>query len=366
MHEDQGRYPHVVRLIRSRILRGVYPGQLPGEGPLAKELHVSSATLRTALAYLEGQGFIRRKRRRGTFSVPLGDSSGTPDRAVVHVFLLTYARTTWAAPILDALRGAAESHGMVTLVTDIGSPNEEGDADQDVDARKDWHAKVLNHAAKLRSAGSVLLTVPVGTGEALELADARSPVVVLDWELPEPVLSSVVSDNKGGGALAAQHLLQLGHRRIGWLQPETHLRRFNHLLRLAGVKETLAQSGLELACEISCDTGEALPGRLKSFLAGPHPFTALICDSAALLSAVVSLIRGADRRIPEEVSVVGIGPSRSTADPACPTMVSLGYRMMGQRAVELLLDEEAIARPRREVIPCRLELGGTTAPPPGA
>jgi len=69
MRGDQGKYPHVARLIRSRILRGVYGDRLPGEDRLAGELRVSPGTVRTALAYLEGQGFIRRERRRGTFVV---------------------------------------------------------------------------------------------------------------------------------------------------------------------------------------------------------------------------------------------------------------------------------------------------------
>ena len=363
MRGDQGKYPHVARLIKSRIVRGVYVDRLPGEDRLAAELNVSPGTVRTALAYLEGQGFVRRARRQGTFVLHPKRGSAELREAFIRVFVGAYQQSVWAAPVLDVFRETADAHGLTTLVTDLGRSGATDDPREHEAPRDGWQAEVLSRAAEPRSVGSVLLLVPVKTGDALELVDARSPVIVVDWEMPEAILSSVVFDNKGGGALAARHLVQLGHRRIGWVQRGVRINP-NEVLRLAAIKETLAQAGLKLAFEIPWETSDAFSKQLKSFLADPHPLTAIICQTVALLTTMVTLVRGTGRRVPEDVSIVGIGAPRDSILPIYPTMVSLGHGMMGKRAVELLLDEDALINPRREVIPCQLELGSTSAQAP--
>ena len=365
MRGNQGKYPHVAKLIKSRIVRGVYDDLLPGEDRLARELSVSPGTVRTALAYLEGQGFVRRERRRGTFVLRQDRVSGGGRGAFIRVFLPTYDWSGFAAPVLNALRETAEAYRLSTFLTDIGRTGTGASPEGGVASREGWQGDVLSAAGEPRCVGSVLVSVRVETGDALALADARTPVMVMDWEMPEPILPSVVGDYKGAGELAARHLIQLGHRGIGWM----HLGEVsnpNHALRLVGIRETLARVGLKLTREISRNTGEILPGQLESCFAGPDRLTAVICSNPTRLTATVSAIRKAGLRVPEDVSIVGIGPSRDEITPLHPTMVSLDFGTMGKRAVELLLDEDALDNPRREVIPGRLELGSTSAEAPEA
>ena len=60
--------------LRDRIASGIYdtPGSLPGEQTLAAEFAVSRVTLRRALAALESDGLIERRRGAGTFLTPSG------------------------------------------------------------------------------------------------------------------------------------------------------------------------------------------------------------------------------------------------------------------------------------------------------
>ena len=361
MRGDQGKYPHVARLIKSRILRGIYGDRLPGEDRLAAELNVSPGTVRTALAYLEGQGFVRRARRRGTFVVHPDSAAGERTSAFIDLFLPGYEGSIWAAPVLDAVRETANAHGLTTLVTDLGRSGTTANPVEHEAPRDGWQAEVLARAAEPRVVGVVLLGMPVNPGDALAFADARCPVTVLDWEMPEAILSSVVWDHRGAGALAARHLVQLGHQRIAYVHLKARDPK-NQSLRLAGIRETPARVGLEVACDISCETREALADQFKSCLAGPHRPTGVICDTVGLLSTVVKWIREAGLRVPEDISIVGIGGGRDTYPSINPTIISLGHRTMGKRAVELLLDEDALDNPRKVVIPCRLESGSTSAP----
>jgi len=360
MKGDQGKYRHVARLLRGRIVRGVYKGRFPGEDRLAEELNVAPFTVRTALAYLEGQGFVRRERRKGTFAQLPGGGSGNASVAFVRLFLLGYEEAVWAMTVLDSFREAASNHGLKAVVSDLGQCSSDTAPNGHIQLPGTWKREVLVSAAEPRSVGTVLLTVPVSTADALDLAQANSPIVVLDWEVDEPILSSVVCDNKGAGALAALNLLKLGHRRIGWMQRESPLP-LNHSLRLDGVRETLAKSGLSLHCELVRRSDDAFSEQMTKLLRGPSPPTAIICGNAYMVMTLVGLIVQAGLNVPKDISVLGIGGPKNTMKSLLPTMVSVGFPEMGEKAVELLLDEEALTHPRREVVPCRLDEGNTTA-----
>jgi GntR family transcriptional regulator len=98
--------------LRERITRGVYDqnGGLPGEQTLAAEMGVSRVTLRRALASLEGDGVIDRRRGAGTFL----NASGKPAPITVD--------------LADALSQLA-AMGASTQVRLLGFGYEEAPAD---------------------------------------------------------------------------------------------------------------------------------------------------------------------------------------------------------------------------------------------
>ena len=70
---------------------------------------------------------------------------------------------------------------------------------------------------------------------------AAHPVVLVNTEAPEAGLPTITSDNAGGGRLATEHLLSLGHRRFGYLMPPP--RNVDAIARLAGVRAALRAAG---------------------------------------------------------------------------------------------------------------------------
>ncbi len=60
-------YQQVMRVLMQRIAAGEYRVSLPAEGDLARELGVSSGTVRKALDALEAEGVLERRQGRGTF-----------------------------------------------------------------------------------------------------------------------------------------------------------------------------------------------------------------------------------------------------------------------------------------------------------
>jgi GntR family transcriptional regulator len=59
-------------IIRERIVQGVYGPErrMPSEAQIAGELHISRSSLRTALASLAAEGYIRRHHGDGTYACP--------------------------------------------------------------------------------------------------------------------------------------------------------------------------------------------------------------------------------------------------------------------------------------------------------
>ena len=69
------------------------------------------------------------------------------------------------------------------------------------------------------------------------LAHARVPVVLLNCTSADPALPAILSDNRAGGRISADHLLTLGHRRIGHVSAP---RRYSAAgERLAGIGEAV-------------------------------------------------------------------------------------------------------------------------------
>src|SRR6266700_2894404 len=107
-----------------------------------------------------------------------------------------------------------------------------------------------------RADGIIIVTEILSLAKKLQELQATAPIplplVVCLWEKGEPDFAPAVNfDFFAAGRLAADHLLSLGHRRIGIVvdgmaRDGVSIEEIHHPLRLAGFQETLAQSGYPL------------------------------------------------------------------------------------------------------------------------
>jgi LacI family transcriptional regulator len=94
--------------------------------------------------------------------------------------------------------------------------------------------------------GLIVLSLPVDDADVRRLVEHGLPTVLV--EFPHPSLSSVEIDDGMGGRMAAQYLLEKGHRCIAFLGdtdlPEYSLHPVSQ--RLVGFRQALREAGIEL------------------------------------------------------------------------------------------------------------------------
>ena len=128
-------------------------------------------------------------------------------------------------------------------------------------------------------------------------------------------MDSVSMDNRCAGFLATRHLIELGHRRIGYISGATPT--VSRRERLAGYRQALGKAGLEAASDLVWgghdalgygDTNAAELGRAAGhdLLRLPDPPTALVALNDMHAVGACAAVRDEGGSIPGDVSVVGI------------------------------------------------------------
>lgn len=178
--------------------------------------------------------------------------------------------------------------------------------------------------------------------EAYELLTSRRVPFALMWSHPDnlPYLS-VGFDNAAAAAEVARHVLELGHRRIGYISGRT-IGNDRAKARLSGVASTLAENGCELAaddvilCDYSLEDGETAALRLLARRTRP---TALICGNDVLAAGAMRGARRLGLAIPDELSITGFDDiDLATAVSPALTTVRVPHSRMGTTAGNLLLE----------------------------
>jgi LacI family transcriptional regulator len=154
-------------------------------------------------------------------------------------------------------------------------------------------------------------------------------------------------DNVAAGAAVADHLADLGHRRIAFAGGPEHS--VDSKNRLKGLRERLAELGITINPKSisSCDSYEAEAGIefARFLLAKPLEITALVMGNDALALGVMRVAQQRGVHIPQQLSIVGFDnvPEGSLVWPGLTT-VAQPTREMGRAACRTLF--EAINGPR--------------------
>lgn len=198
------------------------------------------------------------------------------------------------------------------------------------------------------------------------------PLVLLNRDVDGAAVDRVVSDNLAGGALAADHLLDLGHRRVGLIAGPSNTSTARD--RERGLRETLARRGAPLeeslrrAGSFSHHSGHQ--GCLE-LLRLPQPPTALVCASDVVAFGALDAAKRLGVTVPEQLSVIGYDDIAMAGWEAFAlTTIRQPLTQMAKRAVRLLMERLRTGgggndvELRREVFPPHLIKRETTAPAP--
>lgn len=198
-----------------------------------------------------------------------------------------------------------------------------------------------------------------------ELRRVRVPIVLVDRELPDDVsASAVICDHRGGMRSAVEHLIGLGHTRIGLASGPLNLRPGRELK--AGLEAACATAGVAALVEagpFTSDHGEQATGLL---LDRPNRPTAVIAGSNQILPGVLRALRARELRIPEDVSLVTFDdvPLLEYLAPPVAAVSRVGLDI-GREAAALMLRLLEGGEPEQVVIPTMFVSRASCAQPPG-
>ena len=173
--------------------------------------------------------------------------------------------------------------------------------------------------------------------EVAELSK-QIPVVLVNGNLPSGRLHRVMTDEAAGAELAAQHLIDLGHRDIAFIGGFAHMSTTAQKVR-AFVRK-MKEHGLPVRKEwllhgdFSVESGKRLMGKLIAMKERP---SAVLCVNDFTAVGAVKEAVGQGLRIPDDISVVGYDDTHlSTAIiPELTTVAQQTYEL-GKQAVQVL------------------------------
>lgn len=178
---------------------------------------------------------------------------------------------------------------------------------------------------------------------------------------------AVTFDDRGGARALTAHLLQLGHRRLGYLAGPAD--RTTTRDRLAGHRNALAAAGLagdaeRLTVHGHYDRPSGYEGALELLRREPC-LTAIVAANDTVALGACAALRERGLRIPEDVSVTGFDdvPFAADAAPALTTM-RLPLTQAGAHAARLALGLTTPPPTGTVTYPATLTPRASTAPPP--
>lgn len=210
-----------------------------------------------------------------------------------------------------------------------------------------------------------------------ELEQAGIQCVLMDNEQDLPGVSSVNTDNYAGGRMAAEHLYEKGHRRIGYVHGNLcpyedgdatlYTDTFQFRIwqqRTAGFTDALAEhgivpSGFFLRNEINAQMSWQV---VDQVLALEEPITALYCEDDVMALAVFKRLQERGIQVPEQIAIIGHDGLDlvKMLHPQITTIEQPRYEM-GRIAAQLLIDQiEQNSPPQHILLQPRLLVGETT------
>jgi LacI family repressor for deo operon, udp, cdd, tsx, nupC, and nupG len=333
---------------------------MTGIKDVAREVEMSTATVSRALRDLPGVSEETRVRVRETARrlgyVPSPSAAGlaSGQTRTVAVIVPFVSRWFYAAVVQGAEEVLRERGYDLLLYNLAGDPS----------AR---HRVFETNLLTKRVDAVLVLSLRPSTDELARLRKLGRPVTIIGADIPG--WATVRIDDEHAARTATQHLLDLGHTRIGYLGGS-----MNDVLdftapaaRLAGYRATMTRAGLPYDTSLEADGEFTIAGgssAARGLLDRDDRPTAIFCASDEMAMGVLRTARELGVRVPEDLSVIGID-DHEMAEFFDLTTVAQPVHEEGQVAARQVL---AALRhddwtPEQVLLPTHLVVRATTAQP---
>jgi len=326
---------------------------------LARLVGVSHSTVSRALrsspvVNAETALLIRQVAQQQGYRVSLVGRSLVTRRSMTVGCVATDIADPFVGGVVDGIEEVANQQGYaVFLATSHADPERE--------------LEVVRSFRERRVDGVIVPASRVGSLYLPLLAELNIPVVLINNQHAGSYTYSVGIDNRKAARLMTRHLLNLGHRRIGYIghrsggQVDTD--------RLDGYRSELQRSriafdpDLVLHADATPETGRAAMQRL---IANGRA-TAVFCYDDLTALGALAAAHAAGVAVPDGISIGGFDDLLLASYTAPPlTTIRQPMKEMGRRAAEILLALlQGKAAQKRVVFTGELIVRESTAPPAG-
>lgn len=251
--------------------------------------------------------------------------------------IVTDIENPYFPQIVRAVEDAAREQGYTVLLADGRRDPERELESLDILGEREVDGMIIASTTLTRRHGERIHELPC-------------PVIIINSASTVPAVPGVVSDNYTGGRMAAEHILELGHRTIAFVGgPEGDV---SVQARVDGARAAIAgQPESDRAQFRVVDADASVDGGIRAaetLTVGGISETALLCRNDLTAIGVIRGLKAAGVRVPQDVSVVGFDDIEMAAyvDPALTT-VHQSTDEMARRAVADLF--ERLSRGRAPV-----------------
>lgn len=215
--------------------------------------------------------------------------------------------------------------------------------------------------------GAILQGIRTDDPYLQEVVESRIPCMLIDIPIANDSVGFVTTDNEKGAQTAVEHLIKLGHRKIGFINGHEHA--FVSRERKKGYVKALQQNGLSVnqSYMANGEFKEDVARKEAKNLLRRHPeITALFCASDLMAFGAIEAAEDLGITVPRGLSVIGYDDIMlaSYVRPRLTTIAQNQFAI-GYEAARLLIAalEGNKNRQRKKFLPTKLILRETTASP---
>jgi LacI family transcriptional regulator len=228
----------------------------------------------------------------------------------------------FSSELLKGIAGELQDSGLALIVYSGGMSGEEG-----------WERRYLSRLSNTLADGTILVTPTVVD------VDASHPIVAVDPHVGGSAIPTVASQNYEGAIAATEHLIGLGHRRIGFLGGRPDLESARR--REAGYRAALAAAGIPFDPEliqVGGYTEETAQRPAEALLGLPQRPSAIFAANDLSAIQVLRTARELGLRVPDDLALVGFDniPESALTEPPLTT-VDQSIQAQGREAVRILI-----------------------------
>jgi Transcriptional regulators len=317
---------------------------------VAKEAGVSIATVSNAI---NGKGNVSKKRREQIFQImeqmnyqPNVNASALMGKKTYTLgLLIPDISNPFFSEIARAIEDQAHQLGYSVIMCSTDNKDE----------RVERYIALLEQ----KNVDGILIGTGVDNQEILTSLQARHiPIVMISRETAALEVDTVVADDYIGGLMAAQHLAEMGHRRIAILSEQLKVSSARE--RIRGFRQGLQDRQIPFAddniviCDYMIQEGRRAAGELLGREDRP---TALFCCNDVLAIGAMQEARSLGIKVPEELSIVGFDDTilAAVVDPPLTT-VAQPIASMAKQAFQLMISNLDEAEPVKKRIVLRPEI----------